>query len=98
SDAALSTLFALVVAALTAGAGHRDGLILASGTMLGVAASALAVALMPEPAAEPAPAVAPARPAPQQPVRRRPARDTPRTPSAAPRTSRPASRRRPRSE
>ena len=93
---AIATLVALVVAALNAGAGLRVGLILASGTLLGVAASALAVALMPEPAAEPA--VAPARPAPQQPVRRRPARDTPRTPSAAPRTSRPASRRRPRSE
>jgi hypothetical protein len=106
---AIATLVTLVVATLSAGAGLRVGLILASGTLLGVALSALVVALMPEPeagdtiaAGSPAspampPPAAPASPASRPAIRRRPARGTPRTPPAAPRTSRPASRRRPRS-
>jgi hypothetical protein len=105
----IATLVTLVVATLSAGAGSRVGLILASGTLLGVAVSALVVALMQEPkpvtpgAAAPAgssalpPSAAPAGRAARSAVRPRRARGTPRTPPAAPRTSRPASRRPPRS-
>jgi len=103
---AMATLITVMVATLSAGAGPRVGLILGSGVLLGVAVSALVVALLPQPeptdpgAGPPATPAAPAArssPAARPAVRRRPARGTPRTPSAAPRTSRPASRRRPRS-
>jgi hypothetical protein len=102
---AIAALVALVAATLAAGSGLRVALILGTGTLLGVAVSALVVALMPDrdstdhgtggSPAQPARAAV-ASPAPRAPVRRRPARGTPRTPPAAPRTSRPASRRRPR--
>jgi hypothetical protein len=102
----IAVLVTFVVAALNAGAGVRVALILASGILLGVAISALAVALLPVPPASPpraSAAVADAAPAavadraPAAAVRRRPARGTPRTPREAPRTSRQASRRPPRS-
>jgi hypothetical protein len=111
---AIATLVALVAATVSAGAGLRVGLILASGTLLGVAVSALVVAVMPEPQPQPAdpaaaahaeaagsaalpPPAAPAGRAARSAVRPRRAPGTPRTPPAARRTSRPASRRPPRS-
>jgi hypothetical protein len=103
---AIATLVALVVATLNAGAGPTVGLILASGTLLGVAVSALIVALMQEPQPVTPGAAAPDASASPPPaasgragraaVRPRRAPGTPRTPPAAPRTSRPASRRPPR--
>jgi hypothetical protein len=86
---AIAALVTLAVATLSAGAGARVGLILASGTFLGVALSALVVALMPEPeAADPGAGTSPTLPASAPPAA--PASSTP--PSAA---SRPAIRRRP---
>jgi hypothetical protein len=97
----IATLVTFVVAALNAAGGSRVGLVLGSGIVLGVGLSAVVVALLPAPAAlaadERATPVAAADVRVHPPLTRRPARDTPRTPRGAPRTSRPASRRPPRS-